>query len=443
VSAVEALPVSRAPFWRMEEPDLDANGRVLRGGMWSHQRQWWNLPNAIRCLVTGYGGGKTIMLGKRMVWLALVNAPVPVLTVSPSYPMARTTIVETIDELLDGRCTIEPHLTYHLYQSNPYRFSIRLGDREATILCMSGERPDSIKGINAAAAGIDEPFVQPKAVFDQVTARIRHPASRLRELNITGTPEGVVGWGYDLIEGEDRAKHDIGVVQCSSLENRALPDGYVANMVATFDESSRQAYVDGRFVNMTSGRVYHSFDPLRNMQSDAVEMPKGAQLGVGMDFNVDPMAFVFFWRTPERLHFFAEHELPNCDAEQAGIEIKRLLPEVRDVYPDASGAQRSHAGNSSKSAFVYLREQGFTINARAANPLLPDRRNAVNSGFRRGHVTIGKSCPKLKTYLMAYTHEGANKAAQKKMSHLLDAFSYPIAFLFPVDRQAMRLVSWR
>lgn len=441
MTAAAALPPAAAPFWRRDDPELDGTGRVLRGGMWEHQRQWWDLPNFIRGLVTGYGGGKTLALGKRMIWLALKNAPVPVITVSPTYPMARTTIVETIAELLEGRSSIEPGLRWKLYREQPYRFEIDMGGRHGTIRCHSGEYPDRLKGANIAAAGIDEPFIQDRGVFEQVLSRIRHPMAKVRELDITGTPEGIVGWGYDLFEGEMRSRLDVGLVQCGSTANRALPPDYIDRMERTFDETSRAAYVDGRFVNMSSGRVYHAFDPARDVVD--AEMPKDATVCVGMDFNVNPMAFVLFWRTVDRLHFFAEHEKPNCDAEQAGIAIKEMAPDVRDVYPDASGSQRSHAGNSGKSAHAYLRELGFNIHARPANPLLPDRRNAVNSGFRRRIVTIGKSCPKLKTYLMSYTHDGLNKTSQKAMGHLLDAMGYPIAYLFPVDRQAMRLVTWR
>lgn len=81
----------------MDDPELADDGSIARGGMFPHQRQWWELPNFIRGLVTGYGGGKTLALAKRMIWLAIKNAPVPVVTVSPSYPFALTTIVQTLD----------------------------------------------------------------------------------------------------------------------------------------------------------------------------------------------------------------------------------------------------------------------------------------------------------------------------------------------------------
>jgi len=444
-SAIALPPRPRLAFWREDPPQIDASGLVGVGGMWDHQREWWHLPNFVRGLVTGYGGGKTSILAKRMIYLALRNAPVPVITVSPSYPMALTTIVQSIDELLDGKSRHERSqgrpMRYHLYKSQPYRFTITLPDRTGTILCMSGERPDRLKGSNVAAAGIDEPFIQPRAVFEQVLARVRHPMARLREIDVTGTPEGVVGWGYDLFEGEMRSRFDVGLVQASSLANQALPPQYVERMMSAFDEATRAAYVDGKFVNLSQGRVYHSFDPTVHVSSDP--MPSEAELGVGMDFNVDPMAYVFFWRKGNRMHVFAEHEDPNSDAEQVAQKIRATWPEFRVVYPDASGSQRSHGGNKQQSAHGYLRTNGFEVRARGANPLLIDRRNAVNGGLRHGRVTIGPDCRKLRTYLMAYTHAESNKASQKKMSHLLDAFSYPIAYLFPVDRTEVRFAGWR
>ena len=66
-------------FWRRDDPLLDETGKnVVTGGMFSHQRDWWALPNFIKALVGGYGSGKTLIGSKRIIALALVNAPCPV-----------------------------------------------------------------------------------------------------------------------------------------------------------------------------------------------------------------------------------------------------------------------------------------------------------------------------------------------------------------------------
>ncbi len=49
----------------------------------------------------------------------------------------------------------------------------------------------------------------------------------------------------------------------------------------------------------------------------------------------------------------------------------------------------------------------------------------------------------MRAYLLGYTHKDSNKQVQKDMSHLLDAFGYPIAYLFPVDRNMATTVAFR
>lgn len=421
--------------------------------MWRHQREWWALPNFIRGLVTGYGGGKTMSLAKRMISLSLENAPVPVVTVSPTYPMALTTIVQSIVELLDGKASgsgwvwgengpewhPELELKWHLFRSQPYRFEIEYRGRAATILCMSGEKPDRLKGSNIGAAGIDEPFMQSKAVFEQIVARVRHPNAKRREINITGTPEGVVGWGYELFEGELRGKHDVGLVQCSSRENLALPDGYVDRMDSSFDATAKAAYVDGKFVNMASGCVFHAFDATVNIADE--QPPAHAEWGCGMDFNVNPMAFCVFWRSGDRIHFVEEFELPNSDTPDACSLLRERYPQVDDIYPDASGKNRSTKAPRGESDFSHIRDAGYMIQAPRANPALRDRFNSANGALRHRRVTISPKCRKLRTYLMAYSHEEMHREEQKAMSHLLDAWSYPIHFLMPATKAAATTVS--
>jgi len=415
--------------------------------MWEHQRRWWNLPNFIRGLVTGYGGGKTIQVGKRMIWLSLVNAPHVCFTVSPSYPMARTTMVATLDELLEGKCRHESEkrgvsMSYKFLKSTPYTFEIRhdspTGTREGSLLCMSGDKPDAIRGLNGAAAGVDEPFLMGNDVFKQVIARTRHPLARRREINIGGTPEGVLNWGYELFEGELREALDVGLVQAPSAANKALPADYVPNLLSAYDDNAAAAYVEGKFVNLSAGRVYHAFDPTVHVVDEP--MPDGAELGCGMDFNVDPMAFVVFWRKGDRVHFFAEYELANSDTDEAAAELKAKHPGLRLIYPDASGKSRSTSAPRGRSDHKALADAGFTLKARPANPLRRDRYNAVNGGFKNRRVTIATTCRKLRTYLMAFVHKEANTARHKAMGHLLDAAGYPVAYLMPIVSGAMKRV---
>lgn len=415
---------------------LDEAGATVRGGMWQHQRDWWALPNFIRGLVTGYGGGKSFMLGKRMIWLALANAPVPVATVSPTYPIARETIVRTIDDLCTGRARFEVGFSYRLFKRYPFEFQIRCGARIGTILCFSGEHPDRLKGTNLAAAGIDEPFIQQHAVLDQMLARVRHPDAKVREINLTGTPEEL-NWGYDLLFGDLKPRYDVGLVQASSRKNQSLPAGYVDRMAQAFDERHASAFIDGQFVNLSTGQVYHCVDTVRNF-TDTPTGIENWELGAGMDFNVNPMAYCVFARNGDRIHFLREYEKPNSDTPEACANLRADYPKLDEVFPDVTGQARKTAA-AGKSDHDQIRMAGMTVRAHRAQCSRRDRFNSVNAALRSGNVTIGPECKKLRRYLQSYTFEGMNETAQKAMSHLLDAAGYPIEFLLPVHKQEFAL----
>ncbi|WP_217878389.1 hypothetical protein, partial [Vibrio alginolyticus] len=76
-------------FWRKEEPVMDENGKLIKGGMFAHQREFWESESFITALVTGYGGGKTFTAGKISISMALENPGIPFMCVSPSYKVAR------------------------------------------------------------------------------------------------------------------------------------------------------------------------------------------------------------------------------------------------------------------------------------------------------------------------------------------------------------------
>lgn len=432
----EAHVRSGGSFWRKEAPGFE-NGVVKLGGMFEHQRQFYDGEAFIRMLVMGYGGGKSLILCKRMLALAIHNAPVPCAIFAPSYPAAKLTTIPTMQKLLDGKRTLLGREFWSSFtQLAPMCFKVRYRGREAKIYVLSSDRPDSLKGTNLAAVGLEEPFIQPLDAFTQAVARVRDPAARHREILLAGTPEQL-NWGFDLAEGELYDRYKPEVIRGSTLLNTALPPDVAERMIAGYDERAKAAYVDGKFVNLASGRVYYGFD----REEHVVERsrPSGSKLGIGMDFNVDPMAFVSFWYKGRDMHIMDEFEEPNSDTAYAcQILREKYGDELEDIFPDASGRGRSTSAPGGVSDFKIIRDHGYTINARPANPPRRDRYNAVNGKFKpaegRCTLTISPKCKKLIGYFDKYTHENRDKQAGEAMSHLLDASTYPIAYLYPVGR---------
>lgn len=252
------------------------------------------------------------------------------------------------------------------------------------------------------------------------------------------TPEQL-NWGFDLAEGELSRAYDVGVVHGSTRENQALPGSYVERLEQMYDEKTALAFIEGQFVNLVRGLVFHAFSPLENIIERPI--PPGAELGVGMDFNVDPMASVVFWHTKDEMHWFDEIELPNSDTEEMCAELRERYWDagLRDAYPDPSCVQRHTNAPGGKSDKKYIEEAGFTVHLPPGNKYgRRDRFNATNGMLKpskgRIRLTVSPRCKKLIKYLRAYAYALLNTKEQKAMSHLIDAATYPVAFLFPRDR---------
>jgi len=41
-------------LWREDPPVQNDEGEIIKGGMFGHQKDWWNLPNYIKALIAGY-----------------------------------------------------------------------------------------------------------------------------------------------------------------------------------------------------------------------------------------------------------------------------------------------------------------------------------------------------------------------------------------------------
>lgn len=307
----------------------------------------------IKGIVTGYGGGKTYAFVREMFRLAVVNYPIPVLCVEPTYPMIRDILVPSFEEF---------------FETEQIPFVRNVTDKTITvpgvavIWMRSGDNPASLKGANVAAAGIDEPFIQSREVFKQIVARIRHPQAVERCLVTAGTPEGM-GWGAE--EFVDKTKlvssttvrvrsEDVQInvyegngrkwVQTSSAINTALSEDYVERLREAHTELEAGAYIGGQFQHLAQGRVYYAYDASANDR--AYELDYNLPIIVACDFNATeaPMSWNIMqerdgatyvrhalWRQYTNTHAMCEylHEVLTRDG--------RVLPRTLVFYGDYSG----------------------------------------------------------------------------------------------------------
>ena len=411
--------------------------RINKAKFLPAQKQWWDLPNFYKLLIGGYGSGKTHIGAIRAIHNSYLNRGLPNQYVSPTYPMAKKTIIPAIQGLLD-RAGVR-------YKYNKTEHEFRIDSWDGIIGISSGEIPDSLKGVNVATYGIDEPFIQKEDVFKQVIARVRHPEATFREIYMTGTPEEL-NWGYELARNK---KLDVGIVIANTLDNKHLPKEYVENLIAAYSGEERKAYLEGQFINLTSGRVCKPFNEVDHVvhRSDLAELFKTCPVGIGVDFNVDYYSALAYFDINGYLHYFKEFRKANTDTYEMGRMIRDYFKDKTSmqiaVYPDATGNARKTS--STQSDHQILKDYGFRVVSHSSNPPVRDRVNAWNKLLREKRITIQKGeCPNLimDNEVMVWKNGDLDKTSNAKLTHAFDGASYPVAYKYPVRKREGFTVQW-
>ena len=398
--------------------------KIKQDKMLSHQLQWWNLPNRYRLMVGGYGSGKTYIGALRSIFLSYINKPLPGMYVSPTHGLAQKTIILTLKEIF-RRSDID-------FTFNQNKGEFRIHNWDGLIWIGSGDKPDSLRGPNLSWAGIDEPFIQKREVFEQMTARVRHPEATQSEIFLTGTPEEL-NWGYQLVND---SRLDIGTVNASTLDNPHLPQDYKDSLLAAYSQEQIDAYVHGKFVNLTQGRVYKDFNRDKHVMKRETE---GWEIGAGMDFNVDAMSCEIFAFTKKEIHVFDEIRLKNSGTYDMAEALNEKYPGIK-VMPDSTGSARKTS--SSQSDHDIMRQAGFQILAPRKNPPVRDRVNAVNRLLREERITF-TNCPNLIMDMERNVwRNGDIDKRDPEQSHASDAMGYAINWLFPIHERIATVKQW-
>ena len=452
-------PPSR--IWRTEEPEIitqkeysalhgyrppskrkENDPAIKRGGLFAVPRQWYHDQSFYKVLVAGYGASKSVSLCKRSTAIAVYNSPYPCVLVSPTYVMAEGTVSPTIKQLLSDA------LIPYTYNEKRHIFSIYWRGHIGYLKIASGVHPDSIKGATYAAGYMDEPFLQKYRVLEELTARVREPKAKYAEIGLAGTPEGIGGWGYDLVEGDLddpdslRSKYTedggMSIYRAKTSDNKALPQSYLDNLKRTYDKKMLEAYFDGKFVQLSNNLVYYNFT-----DENIMDIPDpGGELCIGLDFNVNPMAGVVFWKHGARMHYMDELEIPDSNTEKWMRTIHEKYPKrIKRAYPDPTGNKRQTSATVGRTDFAIIENRGQYFGDypscrkfAKAQQGIRDRHNSTNKKLETLELTVSPKCKKLILYFKSLAHDKQNDTAQEAMSHLLDAATYPVGYLFELKR---------
>ena len=369
-------------------------------------------------LIGGYGSGKTFV-GVTKSIIKHRQYKINVAYYLPTYPLIRDIAFPKFEEILSKQ-----GIAYDLNKSDK-TFTTQYGN----IVLRSMDNPDLIVGYEVGYSLIDEADVlsinKMKDVFVKVIGRNRStlPNDEQNQLDFVSTPEG-----YKFLHDffVTKASENKLLIKVSTLSNPFVSESYIDSLLESYTPQQIQAYIDGEFVNMTSGNVYHMFDRKRN-HSDREIKPKET-LHIGMDFNITNMSAVIHV-TDSKIITAVEEITKGYDTPDMIQNIKeRFTGHKIVIYPDASGDARNTAGESD---IKLLRKAGFTIRTRSKNPSVRDRITTVNTSFlnAKGESTYyvnTNNCIEYTDALERMPYKNGRPDKESGFDHITDAGGYAL-----------------
>jgi hypothetical protein len=392
-------------------------------------------------MVAGFGAGKTNALIKRALRLKFAYPANNIAYYLPTYDLVRTIAFPRFQEELADMGMLEKE-HYSVVQSlTPM---IKFHDA-GQIIMRTMDNPGRIVGYEVADSLIDE--LDTMKTEDARNAW-RKILSRNRQKKADGSKNtiavGTTPEGFKFVYEQWKQKkpsEEYHLIKASTHSNaRNLPEDYIDNLINDYPSNLISAYIDGEFVNLTSGSVYPYYDRILNRSADRII--NGEPLHIGMDFNVGKMSAIVFVQRGGDPH--AVGELVGIFDTPAMIKaIKANFPHHQIfVYPDASGDSRK-SNNASVSDIGLLRQAGFNVFVNPANPAVKDRVLSMNmmisAGGRRRLRVNDDLCPSFAEALekQAYTDKGEPDKTNG-FDHAVDAGGYFICFRFPVISQRVQ-----
>ena len=415
-------------------------------------------------LCSGFGGGKSWVAARKVIQLLTLNPGYDGIVTEPTIPLLVKIMYPELEKAFD-----EAGFRWKFNKQDKI-YNVLVKGKWTRVLCESMENYTRLIGINAAWIVADE-FDTTKqdiamAAYHKLLGRLR--AGNVRQFVIVSTPEGFRAM-YQIFEVEKDSQKRL--IRARTTDNIHLPADFIDTLRSQYPENLINAYLDGKFVNLTSGAVYKSFDRELNGTSKETVQPDD-QLIIGMDFNVTKMAAVVYVRRQrvelveiedeetgqiqaaklahDEIHAVDEFvdlfDTPDMIAEIEARYPDHCANQAVWVYPDASGKSRKTV-NASASDIALLEDAGFYVEYDSTNPPVKDRLIAMNTmmrnalGQRHYFVNLAK-CPTLAKCLeqQVFNDKGEpDKSAG--VDHMNDAAGYPIAHLVPVIRPVATMPS--
>ena len=314
------------------------------------------------------------------------------------------------------------------YRDNSQAGTITVG--QVTFVYLAMQNPDDIYAFNFHCAICDEidevpsERVQKIVTAIQERCRVVMPAgrdmpSRDPFIFFSTTAQGL-GGTYQLIEYFKEKNLPYIKIRGRTQDNTNLAQSQLKLLRGLYTEDEARAYLDGEFVNLSTGRVYPEYDARVHVYMPFKVKPTDT-IYVGQDFNAGYNAAVEMVERNGKIYVVNIHHWDYVG--DAARRLRELYPSNKIIMiPDANGKEIM-------SGFVEEFEQyNVEIHWNNINPSILERITGINKAFRFGNLFIFQGLKKLEMGLETRDFDDTGKPRKGKgpdaLDHHCDAFEY-------------------
>lgn len=402
-------------------------------------------------LIGGFGCGKSFTDVQLCLFLyhAYKNSkePITIGILGVTIKLLEQTVIADLERAFDAG-----NITYH---DNSRAGTITVG--QVTFVYLAMQNPDAIYAFNFHCAICDEidevpsERVQKIVTAIQERCRVVMPAgkdmpSRDPFIFFSTTAQGL-GGTYQLIEYFKEKNLPYIKIRGRTQDNTNLAASQIKLLRGLYTEDEARAYLDGEFVNLSTGRVYPEYDarthvympfkvregtpavhedrPIYDQQHQIVgyktDYVGGDTVYVGQDFNAGYNAAVEMVERNGKIYVVNIHHWDYVG--DAARRLRELYPSNKIIMiPDANGKEIM-------SGFVEEFEQyNVEIHWNNINPSVLERITGINKAFRFGNLFIFQGLKKLEMGLETRDFDDSGKPRKGKgpnaLDHHCDALEY-------------------
>ena len=306
------------------------------------------------------------------------------------------------------------------YRDNSQAGTITVG--QVTFVYLAMQNPDDIYAFNFHCAICDEidevpsERVQKIVTAIQERCRVVMPAgkdmpSRDPFIFFSTTAQGL-GGTYQLIEYLKEKKLPYIKIRGRTQDNTNLAPSQLKLLRGLYTEEEAKAYLDGEFVNLSTGRVYPEFNAKQHVYMPFSIKPDEV-IYVGQDFNAGYNAAVEMIERNGKIYIVNTHHWGYVG--DAARRLRELHPTNRIIMiPDANGKEIM-------SGFVEEFEKyNVEICWNNINPSILERITALNKAFRFGNLFVFDGLKKLQMGFETRDFDDNGKPRKGKGPNALD-----------------------